>query len=189
MTTARSQLAKIDNGAVTTAKIDNGAVTTAKIDNGAVTTAKINNGAVTTAKINNGAVTNAKIAPDAVTTDKIQNNTILSEDIQDGTIGFVDLAPEVVDKINSNMMATIRNRQDIDKNTQGIALAMAIANAPIVLQDDQQFSLSLGMGFFDSETAGAIKGAMKLAPNTILSGSVAFTEDEVGGGFGVGFGF
>ena len=132
---------------------------------------------------------NQDLADNAVDSNKIKNNTILSEDIKDGTIGFVDLAPEVNDKIKANMMATIKNREDIDKNTQGIALAMAIANAPIVLQDDQQFSLSLGMGFFDSETAGAIKGAMKLAPNTILSGSVAFTEDEVGGGFGVGFGF
>ena len=55
-------MAKIANGAVTTAKLDDGAVSTVKIEDAAVTTAKIEDAAVTTAKIEDGAVTNAKLA-------------------------------------------------------------------------------------------------------------------------------
>ena len=139
--------------------------------------------------IKDNTIMSSDIKDDTIRSRDIKDETIRSRDIKDGTVAFVDLAPEVVNKINSNMMATQRNREDIDKNTEGIALAMAIANAPVILDGDKTFSLSIGLGFFDDATAGAFKGALKLAPNAILTGSVAVTDDEVGGGVGVGFGF
>lgn len=71
----------------------------------------------------------------------------------------------------------------------GVALAMATANAPVLLGGDNKFSLSLGFGFYDDQTAGALKGAMRLTDQAILTGSFAVSEEEMGGGIGIGFGF
>ena len=95
---------------------------------------------------------------------------------------FDKLAPAV-----QNRITTLEN--DVDDLREGVALAMAMANAPIILDGDKQFSLSVGLGFYDSEAAGSVKAAMKLGQNGILTGSVAFSENETAGGVGVGFGF
>ena len=97
-------------------------------------------------------------------------------------MSFDKLAPTV-----QNRITTLES--DVSDLRVGVALAMAMANAPIVLDGDKKFSISVGLGFYDSEAAGSVKAAMKLGQNGILTGSAAFSDNETAAGVGVGFGF
>ena len=190
---------RVKNGGIKSQHIQNGTIKSEDIGNGQVKEDNIMNKAVTTKKIDNGAVTNSKLADDAVTSDKIKDNTIRSEDIKDGTIAFVDLAPEVNDKIKSNMMATQqnaldikKNRDDIQKNREGIALAIALSGGSS-LNANENFAIDLSVGFFDDETAAALSAIGRIGrfgnANVYLHGGVGFTDNEVGGRGSIRFAF
>ena len=117
-----------------------------------------------------------------VTTQKLADGAVTTSKITDGAVTFNKLSSGVQNRITSL-------ERGVNDLKEGVALAMAMANAPIYLNGENTFSVSLGVGFYDSETAGAFKGAVKLAPNAILTGSIAFSDNEIGGGVGLGFGF
>lgn len=173
---------KLADDAVTTAKITDGAVTSEKLADGTVTTQKIAVSAVDTDQLADNSVTAAKLAPGAVDSNAIADNSITTHHLQDNSVTFSKLGTDVQNRITSL-------EENVDGLKGGLAMAMATANAPLLLQGDKTFSLSLGLGFYDDKTAGALKGGLKLSENAILSGSVAFGEDNIGGGVGIGIGF
>ena len=190
---------RVKNDGIKSQHIENGTIKSEDIGNGQVKEVNIMNKAVTTNKIDNGAVTTSKLANEAVTSSKIKDNTIRSEDIKDGTIAFVDLAPEVNDKIKSNMMATQqnaldikKNRDDIQKNREGIALAIALSGGSS-LNANENFAIDLSVGFFDDETAAALSAIGRIGrfgnANVYLHGGVGFTDNEVGGRGSIRFAF
>ncbi len=58
--------------------------------------------------------------------------------------------------------------KEIDRNTQGIAIAMAMAG--LALPDGKNFALGANMGFFDDKQAVAIQAAIRLSPNVTITG-------------------
>lgn len=173
---------KLASDAVTTVKITDGAVTSDKLADGTVTTQKIATSAVDTDQLADNSVTAAKLAPGAIDSNAIADNSITTNHLQDNSVTFSKLGTDVQNRIT--------NLEDsVDGLKGGLAMAMATANAPLLLQGDKTFSLSLGLGFYDDKTAGALKGGLKLSDNAILSGSVAFGDDNIGGGVGIGIGF
>jgi hypothetical protein len=58
--------------------------------------------------------------------------------------------------------------KEIDRNTQGIAIAMAMAG--LTLPEGKSFALGANMGFFDDKQAVAIQAAIRLSPNLTLTG-------------------
>jgi trimeric autotransporter adhesin len=56
----------------------------------------------------------------------------------------------------------------IDRNTQGIAIAMAMAG--LALPEGKNFALGANMGFFDDKQAIAIQAAIRVSPNVTVTG-------------------
>ncbi|MGH6801780.1 MAG: YadA-like family protein, partial [Methyloceanibacter sp.] len=75
--------------------------------------------------------------------------------------------------------------KEIDENTEGIAVAMAMGG--LALPDGKAFALSANMGFYDDKQALAAQGAMRLNRTFALTGGVGvgFDEGKVGGRVGV----
>ena len=76
--------------------------------------------------------------------------------------------------------------RDIDRNTQGIAIAMAMGG--MALPDSKNFALGANLGFFDSKQAMAIQGAMRLTPFVSVNGGIGMGLDDsstLGGRVGV----
>lgn len=174
--------AKIADEAVTTEKIADEAVTTDKLADEAVTTEKIADDAVTTDKIADGAVTAAKLAPGVISSTSIADDSVTTNKIANNAVTFNKLGVDVQNRITSL-------EDDVTSLKGGVAMAMAAANAPVLLQGDKNFSVSLGLGFYDDQAAGAVKGAFKINNNAVLTGSLALASDNVGGGLGIGIGF
>ena len=76
--------------------------------------------------------------------------------------------------------------RDIDRNTQGIAIAMAMGG--MALPDSKNFALGANLGFFDNKQAMAIQGAMRLTPFVSVNGGIGMGLDDsstLGGRVGV----
>ena len=77
------------------------------------------------------------------------------------------------------------------KNVEsGVAMAMSMANAPMVFGPGKRLSLSLGAGFFEGHAAGSFRTAIMPNENLVISGTVA--ADNIGrfsAGMGVGMSF
>ena len=77
----------------------------------------------------------------------------------------------------------------IDENTQGIAIALAMGG--IYVPESKSFSIAAGYGTFDGANAFATQMAVRLDPNTIVTGGVGFgiehndAPSKVGGRVGV----
>ena len=89
---------------------------------------------------------------------------------------------------NSNRIDTLEG--EIDGLKGGVAMAIAIANAPIVTNGTNKFSLAGGMGYYEDAFALSIKGAFMPTDNIAITGSVATDlQDSFSAGAGVGFAF
>jgi hypothetical protein len=76
--------------------------------------------------------------------------------------------------------------KEIDRNTQGIAIAMAMTG--LMLPDAKKFALGANIGFFEDKQAIAVQGAVRISPNVILNGGIGtgFQDSStVGGRVGV----
>jgi autotransporter adhesin len=72
----------------------------------------------------------------------------------------------------------------MDRNTEGVAMAMALTRIPTVLPVDKRYAVSTTYGSFGGENAVGVGGALTLTQNVVLSGGGA-----VGiGGYGQGGG-
>jgi hypothetical protein len=58
--------------------------------------------------------------------------------------------------------------KEIDQNTQGIAIAMAMAG--LSLPEGKNFALGANMGFFEDKQAIAIQAAIRISPNVTVTG-------------------
>ena len=75
--------------------------------------------------------------------------------------------------------------KEIDRNTQGIAIAMAMSG--LVMPEGKNFALGANLGFFDNKQAIAIQGAIRLTPYVMVNGGLGFGLDDastVGGRVG-----
>jgi hypothetical protein len=113
--------------------------------------------------VNDGGITNVHLADNSVDTTNIINGTILEEDLSDG----------LQNKIG-----------DIDKNKEGIALAMAM-QAPYV-ERDRRFGVSGGLGYYEGRAGFGGSAALRVNSHWQVSAGVAvgFKHGTVGGRVG-----
>jgi hypothetical protein len=65
--------------------------------------------------------------------------------------------------------------KEIDRNAQGIAIAMAMGG--LSLPETKRFALGANLGFFDSKQAIAVQGALRLTPYVSVNGGVGVGLD------------
>ena len=168
-------------GAVTAPKIAADAVDSTKIKDGEVKESDLADDAVTTAKIGDMAVTTAKIGDMAVTTAKIADKAVTTAKIADGAVTFGKLGAGVRKRIT-----------DLEENVEdlntGVAMAIALASAPIV--PGKNASFSIGGGMFKNEYGGAARLAIRLRENAYLTvNGTAGTNGQYAGGVGMEIAF
>lgn len=92
--------------------------------------------------------------------------------------------------ISSNTSRIVSLEEDVDELKSGVAMAIAIANAPVLEGGQNGFSLSGGFGNFKGQSAGSLKAAFLPMPNMAITASVATDfDDNVSAGAGLGFAF
>ena len=113
-------------------------------------------------------------------------------------IGTVqDLAEGNEKEIEKNAAAIVSNanrintlEEDVDSLKSGVAMAIAIANAPIVSNGVNKFSLSGGVGYYEDKFALSLKSAFMPTDSIAITASVASDLSEnyaFGAGVGIGF--
>ena len=75
--------------------------------------------------------------------------------------------------IATNKSEIARNHKDINKNSEGVAMAMAMQGLSS-LAADENFALSADLGHFEGETAFAASAGMRVGKKTTLSGSLGY---------------
>ena len=89
---------------------------------------------------------------------------------------------------NTNRIDALED--DVDNLKSGVAMAIAIANAPIITNGTNKFSVSGGIGYYENKTAFSLKGAYMPTDNIAITGSVASDlQNNFAAGAGVGFAF
>ena len=88
---------------------------------------------------------------------------------------------------NSNRIENLEDEVETLKG--GVAMAVAIANAPIITNGENKFSLSGGLGYYEDAFALSAKGAFMPTNNVAITGSVATDFEGFTAGAGVGIGF
>ena len=89
---------------------------------------------------------------------------------------------------NSSRLDTVEG--EIDGLKSGVAMAIAIANAPIISNGTNKFSLSGGVGYYDEAVAMSLKGAFMPRDNIAITGSLAYDfEEDYALGIGAGIAF
>ena len=75
---------------------------------------------------------------------------------------------------------------EIDENTQGIAIAIAMGG--LALPTDKNFAISATLGIYDNKTAIAAQAALRIDKTYTLNGGIGFGTDansKVGGRIGI----
>jgi hypothetical protein len=68
--------------------------------------------------------------------------------------------------------------KEIDKNSQGIAIAMAMSG--LALPSDEHFALGVNMGFFEDNQAVALQAAVRVNPFVTITGGFGTGVQDVG---------
>ncbi|MCA9144926.1 MAG: hypothetical protein KDB05_19160, partial [Planctomycetales bacterium] len=86
---------------------------------------------------------------------------------------------------------TMMLRQDIDRNAEGVAMAMAMSGIPSILPVDATYGISANYGTFGGENAMAIGGAVTLTESLFFSGggAIGMGGNGTSGGGRAGFTF
>jgi len=88
---------------------------------------------------------------------------------------------------NTNRIESLED--DVDELFGGVALSMAMSNAPLI-DDGNTFFASGGVGFYGGETGYAARLGFMPTDNVVINGSIGGSSSgEVGGGVGAGIGF
>ena len=88
----------------------------------------------------------------------------------------------------ANLEAALES--EIDGLKSGVAMAIAVANAPVISNGANKFSLSGGLGYYEETFALSLKGAYLPTNSVAITGSVATDlEDNYSFGAGVGMAF
>ncbi|KZK78354.1 hypothetical protein PsW64_03993 [Pseudovibrio sp. W64] len=92
--------------------------------------------------------------------------------------------------ISSNTSSIVSLEQDVDELRSGVAMAVAIANAPVLQGGKNGISVSGGFGHFKGKAASALKVAFLPTENMAVTASVATDfSNNVTAGAGLGFSF
>lgn len=77
----------------------------------------------------------------------------------------------------------VATTDELERNTEGISMAMALSGVPNILPEDTNYAVSTDIGFFDDETAIALGGAVRLDDNIFFNtGGAVSTSSGTGGG-------
>ena len=92
--------------------------------------------------------------------------------------------------IGENTARIVALEEDVESLKGGVAMAVAMANAPVIQGGENGFSLSGGFGYYDGASAASVKAAFMPTDNIAITASVASDfGDEFAVGGGVGFAF
>ena len=160
-----------NSGAINTASLNTGTLNatgnatvggTLSVAGGTTTQGIANNGAITTTTLSttgNATVGGTLGVTGITTTNGINNSMSQIRGVADGT--------------SSNDAVNFGQLQDTRKMlSRGIASVTAMANVPAVDQG-KTFSVGLGVGSYDSNTAIALGASYRVSQNVVLRGSVA----------------
>ncbi len=77
----------------------------------------------------------------------------------------------------------------VNQNTEGVAMALAMAGSAMILPDDKTHAVSVNWGNFEGQNAMAMTGVTRLYENWYLNGGVGVGNNQgtVGGRAGVSF--
>lgn len=128
----------------------------------------------------------------------VNGNTTLNGDVSVANGNAIDMGDNRVEGVADPLAPTdAANKRyvdqeinkafdEIDKNSEGIALAMAMSG--LSLPSNANFAIGAQFGFFDDEQAFAAQGAVRLDQNFTLTGGVGVglgDDSPVGGRIGV----
>jgi hypothetical protein len=83
----------------------------------------------------------------------------------------------------------LASQQDVGRNTEGVAMAMALSGIPTVLPTNTNYAISANWGGFAGENAIAIGGSARLTDNLFLNGGGAIGANQGNGGGQAGMTF
>ena len=102
---------------------------------------------------------------------------------------------EIVTSDGSGNLATntvsglgLATMNQVDRNTEGVAMGLAMSRIPTVLPANTLYAISAGFGTFGGENAVAFGGSVKLIDNVFLNGGGAFGTGNHGSDGGVAAG-
>jgi hypothetical protein len=105
----------------------------------------------------------------------------------DAQVGFANAAIAGLQSDVTGLRGDVnRAFQEIDQNTQGIAVAIAMGG--LVLPDAKNFAVAANVGFYDDKQAFAAQAAVRLDRTFTLNGGVGIGMNDsssVGGRAGV----
>lgn len=187
----------ISSGTVTTTTLNatTGTVTTLNATTGNVTTLNSstisNTGATSTGSlaIGVGGVTVAAGAPVSMGSNRVQNVATPIAATDAANKAYVDAVSGDVAGLQAEINAqTLRINsafREIDKTTEGVAVAIALGG--LVLPQGKDFAIGANFGYFDSKQAFAAQTALRLNDVLMLNGGVGLGTDtsQIGGRVGV----
>ena len=78
-------------------------------------------------------------------------------------------------------------QEDIRNNSEGVAMAIAMAGTPSVLPDNKAVAVAANYGAFEGESAGAFSGVARVQGDLFFNAGVGFTTHTSGGRAGLTF--
>ncbi len=182
-------------GNVTTLNSTTGNVTTLNSTTGnivALNSTTISNAGATSTNslaVGSGGVTVAAGAPVSMGSNRVQNVATPVDATDAANKAYVDaMSGNVVNLQGAIDAQTARINsafREIDKNTEGVAIALAMGG--VALPQGKDFALGANFGFFDSKQAFAAQTAVRLNDVLMLNGGVGLgmATNQIGGRVGV----
>lgn len=118
-----------------------------------------------------------------------KNTAFILEDRKNIAANKTNIATNTAN-ISSNTDRIVSLEDDVDELRSGVAMAVAIANAPVLQGGKNGISVSGGFGHFKGKAASALKVAFLPTENMAVTASVATDfSNNVTAGAGLGFSF
>ena len=89
--------------------------------------------------------------------------------------------------ISANNAQIELNRQAIQRNTEGVAMAFALSGLESVLPNERNYALGAQWGYFGGQNAAAVGGTVRLKDDVFFSGGmgIGLGKGQVGGRAGI----
>jgi hypothetical protein len=170
------------NGTITNLTSTNATVTNLTATNGTITNLTSTNATVTNLTATNADITNLTAGTATVGTLGVTGNATIGGNLDMTGGRITNLAEPIAasDAATKNYVdvGLAKAFKEIDRNTQGIAIAMAMAG--LTLPDGKNFALGANMGFFEDKQAIAIQAAIRISPNLTVTGGFGTGVQDVG---------
>jgi hypothetical protein len=122
-------------------------------------------------------VTTGNIAAGAVTTSRIANNAITQQKIANNAVGFNNLTQNLQNRVEGI-------ESDVEDNTAGISMAIAMGNIPSTLAPGKSYNLGVGFGHYKGESS--IAAGITAQMTDTFQGRASIAGNDRGVGFGLG---